>query len=100
MRVQQFFTPEQVANYLQLNRETVYNLVKSGDLGAIKIGRYYRISEDDFTRFMFANRANKEYGDALTQRVREIAERNKHFSSEEIERDVDEAVRAVRRQSK
>ena len=40
-------TPEQAADYLQLNRETIYRYIRSGRIPAIRLGRRYRIPGDD-----------------------------------------------------
>lgn len=37
------YTPEQVAEILQLNKNTVYKLIKRGEIVAKKLGRTYRI---------------------------------------------------------
>ena len=37
------FTPEQVAEILQLNKNTVYDLIKKGEIIAKKIGKSYRV---------------------------------------------------------
>ena len=37
------YTPEQAAQFLQLNRETVYRYIKEGKLGAARLGRAIRI---------------------------------------------------------
>ncbi|MBU1085722.1 MAG: helix-turn-helix domain-containing protein [Candidatus Beckwithbacteria bacterium] len=39
----QVFTPSQVANMLQLNKNTVYELIKRGEIIAKKIGKVFRI---------------------------------------------------------
>lgn len=36
-------TPEQAADYLQVNRETIYRYIRDGRLTASRIGRSYRI---------------------------------------------------------
>ncbi len=54
-----FLTPEQVAAILQVNVLTVYSYIKRGKLGAIRLGRSYRITADDLDRFIEANRVNK-----------------------------------------
>ncbi len=40
----QAYTPEQVANMLQLSKNTVYQLISSGEIIAKKFGKVYRIS--------------------------------------------------------
>lgn len=37
------YTPEQVAEILQLSKNTVYNLIARGEIVAKKIGKVYRI---------------------------------------------------------
>ena len=37
------YTPEQVADFLQLSKNTVYQLINRGEIVAKKIGRVYRI---------------------------------------------------------
>lgn len=37
------FTPEQVAEILQLSKNTVYELIKRGEILSKKIGKVYRI---------------------------------------------------------
>lgn len=49
-------TPEQVAEYLQLDRETIYRYIRSGKLGAAKFGRAYRVSESDVATLVEQNR--------------------------------------------
>ena len=39
-----YMTPEQVADFLQLNRETIYRYIREGKLEAHKFGRTYRVS--------------------------------------------------------
>ncbi|MFU8772668.1 MAG: helix-turn-helix domain-containing protein, partial [Anaerolineales bacterium] len=42
-RSSEIFTPEQAAEYLQLDRETIYRYIRQGKLVASKFGRAYRI---------------------------------------------------------
>lgn len=37
------YTPEQVAEALQLSKNTIYDLISKGDIVAKKLGRVYRI---------------------------------------------------------
>jgi len=39
----EIMTPDQAADYLQVNRETVYRYIRSGKLVASKLGKVYRI---------------------------------------------------------
>jgi excisionase family DNA binding protein len=46
------FTPEQVAETLQLHPFTVLNYIKQGKLRSAKLGRVYRIRESDLNKFL------------------------------------------------
>jgi len=46
------YTTEQVTEYLQLPKETVWKLIRTGKLPALKIGRHYRIYEKDLKKFL------------------------------------------------
>jgi excisionase family DNA binding protein len=47
-----FLTVAEVARHLRVSNMTVYRLVKSGQLAAVRIGRGYRIREDDVHRYL------------------------------------------------
>lgn len=49
-------TPEEVAEILQLHILTVYSYIRSGKLGAVRLGRSYRIMPDDLELFFERNR--------------------------------------------
>lgn len=59
------YTPEQVAEMLQLSRNTIYDLIARGEIVAKKIGKVYRIPKSAIS-FMFTGldedleRAEKE----------------------------------------
>lgn len=46
------YTPEQVAEMLQLNKNTVYDLIGRGEILAKKYGKVYRIPKSSLS-FMF-----------------------------------------------
>lgn len=46
------YTPEQIAEALQLSKNTVYELISRGEIVAKKIGRVYRIPASSVS-FMF-----------------------------------------------
>lgn len=50
-----YFTPQQVAEKLQLNIRTVYKWIREGKLKAIKVGDLWRISESELERFINEN---------------------------------------------
>lgn len=45
------YTPEQVAEMLQLSKNTVYELIGRGEIVAKKIGKLYRISAPSMSFF-------------------------------------------------
>ena len=47
-----FLTPAEVADLLRVSSMTVYRLIKSGELRAARIGKSYRISEDDVDAYL------------------------------------------------
>ena len=49
-----FLTVAEVAALLRVSTMTVYRLIKAGELPAARIGRSYRIREDDVDRYLEA----------------------------------------------
>ena len=47
-----FLTPREVAEALRVSDMTVYRLIKSGELRALRIGNSYRISAEDFDAYL------------------------------------------------
>ncbi len=83
-------TPEQAADYLQVNRETVYRYIRQGKLVASKLGRTYRVPKRSLDLLLWSTRTReditlREYtgaeiegfleDDRLDDEAREIAER-------------------------
>ena len=67
------FTPEQAAEYLQVNRETIYRYIRQGKLAASKLGRTYRVPKRSLDLLLWATRTRED----ITLREytsREIAE--------------------------
>ncbi|KKU80878.1 MAG: binding domain protein, excisionase family protein [Candidatus Gottesmanbacteria bacterium GW2011_GWA1_47_8] len=46
------YTPEQVAEVLQISKNTVYSLINRGEIVAKKIGKAYRIPAQSLSFFM------------------------------------------------
>ena len=82
--VHEIMTPEQVADYLQLNTDTVYRLIRSHKLAASKIGRTYRIPKEDVDAFLLAHSTRSSVREAMFKRVLEIAERNPGVNSDDV----------------
>lgn len=49
-------TPEQAADYLQVNRETIYRYIRQGKLAASRLGRSYRIPRRSLEALLWATR--------------------------------------------
>ena len=47
-----FVTVAEVADQLRVSNMTVYRLVQSGALPAVRVGRSYRIREEDVDRYL------------------------------------------------
>lgn len=47
-----FLTVTEVAATLRVSNMTVYRLINTGELPAIRIGKSFRIREDDLTRYL------------------------------------------------
>ena len=86
----EILTPEQAAEYLQVDRETIYRYIRQGKLMASRLGRTYRISRRSLNLLLWATRtrqdlALREYtgeeiadfidADVLDEEAREIARR-------------------------
>lgn len=55
-------TVAQVAEYLQLNKLTVYKYIREGMIPAVRIGRVIRVRTEDVARFLEAQRVAPEVG--------------------------------------
>ena len=93
----EIMTPNQAADYLQVDRETIYRYIRSGRLIASKLGRGYRIPRTNVDALLWATRtrpdvrirqfsdeqiAQFEEADRLTGKAREIAEQFDRFMGE------------------
>ena len=53
-----FVTVAEVASVLRVSNMTVYRLIQAGTIPAVRVGRSYRIREDDVDRYL-ANQYTK-----------------------------------------
>ena len=98
--VKEIMTPEQVADYLQLNKETIYRYIREGKLMASRLGRNYRISKDNVDLFLLATSTSQTAREALFNRLESVAERNKRIPFETVGKDVNEAIAEIRREKR
>lgn len=82
--MREIMTPEQVADYLQMNTDTVYRLIRERKLAATHIGRSYRIPKEDLEDFLVANSTRSAVRQGLFRRVMEIGERNRGLDSDDV----------------
>lgn len=46
------YTLDEVADIMQVTKRTLYNYIKAGTLKAVKMGKYWRVSEDNLQAFI------------------------------------------------
>ncbi|MGH9184184.1 MAG: helix-turn-helix domain-containing protein [Acidimicrobiales bacterium] len=47
-----YLTVAEVAGVLRVSTMTVYRLIRAGDLQAVRVGKSYRLAEDDVDRYL------------------------------------------------
>ena len=94
--VKEILTPEQVADYLQLNKDTIYRYIREGKLIASRLGRNYRIQKENVDMFLLATSTSEKAREVLFNRLESVAERNKEIPYVQVEKDVAEAIAQVR----
>ncbi len=55
-----FYTVENVAEILKVTERTIYEYINSGKLEAYKIGKHYRITPNDFEKFIIDSKHGKK----------------------------------------
>lgn len=50
--MEKYYTPQEIADNLKLNINTVYQYIRENKLKAVKIGNRYRISENALKEFL------------------------------------------------
>lgn len=53
-------TPEQAAEYLQVNRETIYRYIREGKLVASRLGRTYRVPKRSLDLLLWTTRTRQD----------------------------------------
>ena len=59
-RTRDILTPEQGADYLQVNRQTIYRYIRQGKLVASKLGRSYRIPKPNLDLLLWSTRTRPD----------------------------------------
>jgi excisionase family DNA binding protein len=57
-----FLTTEEVLSCLKLNPRTIYRLIKTGELPAIRIGRQWRFRRADLDEWIDRQRSHHDHG--------------------------------------
>lgn len=52
------YTLDEIAEMLHITRRTLYTYIKEGKLQAVKIGKYWRVSETNLQSFLEKGTAN------------------------------------------
>ena len=73
-RTREILTPEQAADYLQINKETVYRYIRDGKLAASKLGRTYRIPRRSLELLLWTTRTRPDLtlNDYSTEQIAEF----------------------------
>ena len=50
--MERFYTPEQIAQLLQVNVVTIHRWLREGKLKSIKLGRLWRVSKENLEEFV------------------------------------------------
>jgi excisionase family DNA binding protein len=46
------YSVEEVTQILKVTQRTLYNYIKSGSLKAVKVGKYWRVKQEDLREFI------------------------------------------------
>jgi excisionase family DNA binding protein len=82
--MREIMTPQQVAEFLQLNTDTVLRLIRANELVATRVGRTYRIHKEELETFIMTHSNKAQVREAMFNRVLSIADRNPGVSSDDI----------------
>ena len=69
----QLLTVAEVADLFRVSSMTVYRLIRNGELPAVRVGRSYRVSEDDLQTYLQA-----QVVDPATMDLPEVGEGRNH----------------------
>ncbi|MEZ4869400.1 MAG: helix-turn-helix domain-containing protein [Caldilineaceae bacterium] len=85
------FTPEQVADYLQVDRETVYRYIRDGKLVASKLGRAYRIPKRSIDLLLWSTRTRPD----ITLREYTGAELDEFMAADALDEDAQAIIQQI-----
>lgn len=88
--IQDVLTPDQAAEYLQVDRETIYRYIRQGKLIASRLGRTYRVPKRSLDLLLWATRTRPD----ITLREYTSAEIDDFIAADQL----DETARDIARQ--
>ena len=86
---QEILTPDQAAEYLQVDRETIYRYIRQGKLIASRFGRSYRVPRRSLDLLLWATRTRPD----ITLREYTAAEIDSFIEADQL----DEVARQIAR---
>jgi excisionase family DNA binding protein len=92
-RTRDVMTPEQAADYLQVNRETIYRYIRQGRLVASRLGRAYRIPRNSLDVLLWTSRTR----DDITLREYTGAEIEQFIQDDQLDADASQVASKFRR---
>ena len=64
-----FYTTEEVADILKIEKEVIRDYIRKGELFAIKIGKAYRITDSDLQEFLHRRYTRYKAGDVQKNEI-------------------------------
>jgi molybdopterin-binding protein len=63
------YTPEEIAGKLKITKNTVYEMIKRGDIDAHRIGKHLRISGSQYEIFLLRSKGSENIYEAVISRI-------------------------------
>lgn len=86
---QDVLTPDQAAEYLQVDRETIYRYIRQGKLIASRLGRTYRVPKRSLDLLLWATRTRPD----ITLREYTAAEIDDFIEADQLDETAREIVK-------
>ena len=64
----ELMTVTEVASMMRVSNMTVYRLIKAGDLGAVRVGKNYRIRKNDVLAYLMRHSVRSQPGGETEER--------------------------------
>ena len=62
--IRKVYTLEEIVDLLHVTRRTLYTYIKEGKLKAVKVGKYWRVREDQLRDFLSTGEDNQPGGNS------------------------------------